>query len=320
MKGWLKSVGLVAAWLVIYAAFSIFLPASFPTVRNLETITRQTIIVGLAAIGMTFVIISAAIDLSVGSMVALVTVVVALVLHSGHSPLMALGAGVIVGVVAGLVNGVLIANFRIGSFIATLATLLAFRGVAKGLANEQKVDAPMTWLSNLTAALPPGQRWMILPWGAWLVVVCAVAAAWVLRSTVFGRRVVAIGSSEAAATMCGVKVPSIRLLVFVLAGFFFALSGVMEFSRLTVGDPTVASGLELSVIAAVVIGGASLAGGEGSIFGSLIGALIMTTIGSGGSQLGWPNWIQEIVTGAIIVAAVGVDRWRLARAAAKGEA
>jgi ribose transport system permease protein len=302
---------LVAAWLLLFGAFSILLPESFPTARNLETIIRQTVIVGFAAIGMTYVIITGEIDLSVGSLVALITVVVAKCLSVGMHPALAAAAGLGVGMAGGLFNGLLVTRLGIGSFIATLATLLAFRGIAKGLANEQKVNVPMTWLSQFTAALKPDQRWMLLPIGGWLVVLLAVSAAWTLRSTVFGRHAVAVGSNEATARMCGVPTLRVRLAVFALAGLFFGLSGLMQFSRLTVGDPTVAAGLELSVIAAVVIGGASLSGGEGSVFGSLVGALIMTTIASGASQMGWPNWIQEIVTGAIILGAVALDRRRL---------
>jgi ribose/xylose/arabinose/galactoside ABC-type transport system permease subunit len=122
--------------------------------------------------------------------------------------------------------------------------------------------------------------------------------------------VVAVGSNEQAARLCGVSVPRVRLAVYLLGGLFAGIAGLMQFSRLTVGDPTGAIGLELNVIAAVVIGGGSLAGGEGSVLGTLIGALIMQVLQSGCSQMGWPNWVQEIVTGAIIVAAVALDRFR----------
>lgn len=309
----MKSAGLVAAWVVIFAVFALLLPNSFATSRNIETIFRQMIIVGFAAIGMTFVIITGAIDLSVGSLVALVTVVIAKLLNAGQSPAVAGFVGILVGAVAGLVNGVLVTKLKVGSFIVTLATLLAFRGIAKGIASDQSVTAPLNWLRYFTAALSPSQKWMVLPLGGWLVIALAVLSGFVLHRTVFGRHLVATGSSPATAKMCGVNVDRTQLLVFVLAGVCFGLAGVMQFSRLTIGDPTVASGLELSVIAAVVIGGGSLTGGEGSLFGSLIGALIMTTIATGGSQMGLPNWVQEIVTGVIILSAVALDRWRVTR-------
>jgi len=310
MRSTVKNLVLIGVWIALYAALWIAMPESFGTLRNFETILRQTIIVGLAAVGMTYIIVAGAIDLSVGSLVALVTVAIALGLQSGLPPWLAGSVGLVVGVIGGLLNGLLITKLRVSAFIVTLATLLAMRGLAKGLANDQKVDAPMTWLSDLTAALGPDQRWMLMPSGAWLLLAVAVVASFGLQRTVFGRHAVAVGSNEATARMCGVSVDAVRIKVFALAGLAFGLAGLMQFGRLTVGDPTVAAGLELSVIAAVVIGGASLSGGEGSIFGSLIGAFIMTTVASGASQLGLPNWIQEIVTGTIILGAVALDRWR----------
>jgi ribose/xylose/arabinose/galactoside ABC-type transport system permease subunit len=136
-----------------------------------------------------------------------------------------------------------------------------------------------------------------------------------LRYARLGRHIFAVGSNELTARLCGVAVERVKLIVYTISAAFAGLAGLMQFSRLTVGDPTVAVGTELDVIAAVVIGGGSLSGGEGSILGSLVGALIMTVIRSGCSQLGLPNWVQEIVTGAIIVLAVALDRLRHRRAA-----
>jgi ribose/xylose/arabinose/galactoside ABC-type transport system permease subunit len=155
---------------------------------------------------------------------------------------------------------------------------------------------------------------MLVPMGVWLMVVLAVGVSVLLRYTRFGRHVFAVGSNELTARLCGVAVERTKVLVYTLGATFAGLAGLLQFSRLTVGDPTVAVGLELDVIAAVVIGGGSLSGGEGSVLGSIVGALIMTTIRSGCSQMGLPNWVQEIVTGAIIVLAVAVDRLRHRRA------
>jgi ribose/xylose/arabinose/galactoside ABC-type transport system permease subunit len=138
----------------------------------------------------------------------------------------------------------------------------------------------------------------------------AAAVAVLLRLTRFGRHVVAVGSNEQTAVLCGVNVTRTKCLVYLLGSGFAGLAGVLQFSYLTVGDPTTATGMELDVIAAVVIGGGSLAGGEGSVLGSLIGALIMTVVGNGCTKLDLPNWVQEIVTAGIIVAAVAIDRWR----------
>ncbi len=313
MKNALQVVGLVGAWLALFVLFSILAPESFPTLRNVETLMRQLVIVGFASVGMTYIIARGAIDLSVGSVVALVTVVIALALQKGMPPIPAALIGIAAGGVCGLVNGTLTSSLRVGSFIVTLASMLVFRGIAKGLADEKTVVAPENFLSNLTKALGDGERWMLLPRGAWLLILVAALASWAMQHTVFGRKVIATGSNEEAARLVGISPGRMTLSVFLIGGLAAGLAGLLQFSRLAIGDPTVAGGLELNVIAAVVIGGASLTGGTGSIVGSLLGALIMVTISSGSSQVGLPNWIQEIVTGAIIVGAVGIDRWRAHR-------
>lgn len=303
-------VGLVVAWIAVFALFGFLRPETFPTASNLETLARQGTIVAMAAIGMTYVIVSGGLDLSVGSTVAFVTVVIAWLLDRGHGPWVALAGGIGAGMACGLCNGVLVTRLRVGPFVVTLGTLLIIRGLAKGLANEQKIDAPMTWLADVLATLGKEQQWMLAPVGVWSMLALAAIMAIVLRRSRFGRHVVAIGSNENAARLCGVPVERVKATVYVVGGLFAGLAGLMQFSRLTVGDPTVAQGLELEVIAAVVIGGASLSGGQGTIAGSLLGAAIMTTIRSGGSHMGWANWIQEIVTGAIIVLSVALDRIR----------
>jgi ribose transport system permease protein len=302
---------LVGAWAALVVGFGFAVPGgSFWTPENLQTVLRQTAIVGVAAIGMTFVIVRGAIDLSVGSTVALVTVVVAKVLSGGGPVPLAVAAGLATGVLVGLANGLIVTGFRVSPFIATLGTLLVVRGVAKGLANEQKVDAAVGPLQSLLAKLPAERAWMLVPPGVWLMLVAAVVGGLVLRRTVFGRAVVAEGSNEEAARLAGLGVRGDLVAVFALGGLFAGVAGLMQFSRLTVGDPTVAVGLELDVVAAAVIGGASLAGGQGSVGGALMGALVMATIRAGCSQMGLPNWVQEIVTGFVLVTAVALDRWR----------
>ena len=298
-------IGLVA----VYALFALLGPDSFTSARNLETIARQTAIVGTAALGMTLVIIAGGIDLSVGSIIALTTVTIAASLQAGYGPLTATGIGILSGALCGLINGLIITRLRVVPFIVTLGTLLVVRGAAKGLADEQKIDAPLTYLIDLLAALPRGS-WRIVPPGVWLLVILALLTGGFLAFTQKGKHIVAIGSNENTARLCGVRVERVKLLVYILAGTSAGIAGLLQFSRLTVGDPTVAVGLELDVIAAVVIGGGSLSGGEGSVLGSVVGALIMTIIRSGCSQMGLPNWVQEIVTGIIIVIAVAVDRFR----------
>jgi len=308
-------LGLGLAWLAVFLYFS-FSAASFHTMDNLETLARQGTVVSMSALGMTYVIISGGIDLSVGSIMAFVTVIIAWSLEQHFGPFPALLIGVAAGAVCGALNGFLITRLKVAPFIVTLGTYLVIRGAAKGLAHEQKIDAPITWLNDLVARLGPSQRAMLFPAGVWMLIVLAIAVAWGLRYTRFGRHVVAVGSSEPAARLCGVPVDRVKFLVYTLNGLFAGLAGLMLFSRLSVGDPTVAMGQELDVIAAVVIGGASLSGGEGSVVGSLLGAFIMTTLRSGGSQVGWENWRQEMITGAIIIIAVAMDRLRARKSAA----
>jgi ribose transport system permease protein len=276
---------------------------------NLELMARQAAIVCIAAFGMTMVIIAGGIDLSVGSVVALATVVAALLLRADAGPLVAASGAVVVGVLAGVINGALITGLSVVPFIVTLGTMLVLRGVAKGLADERRIEAPITGLNTLLRTAG-GEHGFLVPWGLWLVVAIAVLAAAVLRYTQFGRHLFAIGSSERTARLCGVRVTRRKITVYAVAGGLAGLAGVMEFSRLSVGDPTVAVGLELDVIAAVIIGGGSLSGGKGSIVGTLTGAAIMAVIQVGCSQQGLPNWVQQMVTGAIIVLAVGLDQWR----------
>jgi ribose/xylose/arabinose/galactoside ABC-type transport system permease subunit len=314
----LNRLGPVIGLALIFGFFALIGPKSFSTTRNLETIARQTAIVGIAALGMTLVIAMGGIDLSVGSTVALSTVVIASLLQRGFDPWLAAAGGVLAAGLCGLVNGLLITRLRVVPFIVTLGTLLVVRGAAKGLAHEQKIDVDpdrLRWLETLLASLDKEHRWLLVPPGVWTLVALAVAVAVVLRYTRFGRHTFAIGSNELTARLCGVAVERVKVIVYAVAAAFAGVAGVMQFSRLTVGDPTVAVGLELDVIAAVVIGGGSLSGGEGSVLGSIVGALIMTVIRSGCSQMGLPNWVQEIVTGGIIVVAVALDRLRHRRVA-----
>jgi len=281
---------------------------------NLKAVATQSVIVALGALGMTVVIISGGIDLSAASNIALTSVIVAAGVNAGVPPVLALLAGLVLGGLIGLANGLLITRLKLVPFIITLGMMGIARGMAKWFAHNQKIDAPLTWLNELMAKTPR-PSWLLLAPGVWLMIILAVAMAVLLRRTVFGRHVFAIGSNEATARLCGVRTDRTKILIYVLAGLFCGLSGVMEFSRLTVGDPTVAVGLELDIIAAVVIGGGSLSGGEGSILGSMIGVFIMSLLRNGCTMMGWPNYIQEIIIGVIIVAAVALDRLRHRHAA-----
>ncbi|HVY32687.1 MAG TPA: ABC transporter permease [Polyangiaceae bacterium] len=308
---WLKKpwFGPLLALLVVYALFSALTPDTFLRALNLVTMLRQTVVVAIAAVGMALIIIHGGIDLSVGSTVALTTVVVAKALQGGASPLTAVLTALALGALAGAFNGALVVGLRIAPFIATLGTMSALRGLAKGLADEQKIDAPARGMDDWMA-IAPGEH--LVPHGVWLALLAAVVCALLLSYTRLGRHAVAVGSNELTARLCGVPVARVRLAIYAIGGILAGLGGVLEFSTLTVGDPTDSVGLELEAIAAVVIGGGSLSGGQGSVAGTLIGALLLTVIKAGCTHLGMPNWIQEILTGAIIVVAMTLDRLRQA--------
>jgi ribose transport system permease protein len=182
------------------------------------------------------------------------------------------------------------------------------RGAAKGLSDEMRLEAPATWLNDLLKTMGPGQG--PLPWGVTLLFVLAALVWGLLQYTRFGRHLLAIGSNERTARLCGVPVERRLVAVYALSAALAGLAGVLQFSKLGVGDPVVAIGMELDVIAAVIIGGGSLSGGKGSVAGTLAGAALMVVISVGCTHLGLPNWVQQILTGLIIVVAVALDRLR----------
>jgi len=307
----LNFLGPFAGLLLVIALFSLS-----PTVRpyflsgaNFKIILTQTVIVAIGTLGMTLIIVSGGIDLSVGSVVALTSVVGATSLVKGYSALSAACLIIGVGIMVGFINGLAIGGLRMMPFIVTLGMMGVGRGVAKWLSGSQTVSAPESVLDNLMAQSKP-DRLFPLPQGVWITVGLAVVMALVMRSTVFGRYVFAIGANEAAARLSGIRVRLQKVFIYCVAGFFFGVAGLMQLSRLSQGDPTVAIGLELDIIAAVVIGGASLSGGTGSILGSMIGALIMAVLRNGSNQMGWPTYMQEIIIGIVIIIAVAVDKLR----------
>src|SRR6266478_3917597 len=273
-RTWLNRLGPVLGLVLVVAVFAILIgsPERYLSLKNLRTVLSQTVIVSIGAIGMTIIIISGGIDLSVGSAIALTGVITALGINAGWSTTVALAAGILVGGGVGFANALAITRLKVVPFIATLGMLGVARGVAKWLADQQTVNMAPTWVNDLAVTFPTPE-WLIFAPGVWISVVLALLMAVVLRNTVFGRRVFALGSNEAAARACGIGTDRLKLGIYSLAGLFFGLAGVMQMSRLRQGDPTVAIGTELDVIASVVIGGGSLSGGEGGILGSMIGAL-----------------------------------------------
>ncbi|PYS88621.1 MAG: cyclic nucleotide-binding protein [Acidobacteria bacterium] len=314
MRTWITLLGPFLGLALVILAFSILTgsPEKYLSPFNIRVVLSQTVIVAVSAIGMTIIIISGGIDLSVGSTIALSSVVTALTVNAGFEPVVAVFAGIMAGAIVGLANGFVITGLRVVPFIATLGMLGVVRGVAKWLADQQPVNVSQTWINDLVVTFP-NPPWLLLAPGVWIAIFLAVLMVVVLRNTIFGRRVFAIGSNEEAARACGIPTKRLRIWIYSLGGLFFGLSGVMQMSRLRQGDPTVAAGAELDIIAAVVIGGGSLSGGQGAILGTMIGAMIMAFLRNGCQQMGWPNYVQEIIIGAIIVAAVAVDQLRQRR-------
>lgn len=286
---------------------------TFLGTANARMIAVQTSTVAVAALGMTVVIIAGGIDLSAGTALALSATVLAWCLKAGYSVAAALAACLATGLAAGLLNGLLVSLLGVVPFIVTLGTMSIYLGLAKIVADETTVRPGLEqvpgWLSQLVS---PSVRaaWFGLAPGVWIALVLAAIVAAVLRQSVFGRHVFAIGSSEPTARLCGIHVGRTKVAVYTLAGLFVGIAGMYQFGRLSVGNPTSGIGMELRIIAAVVIGGASLSGGRGSILGTLAGAVMMSVIESGCTLLEVSNSIQDVLIGLIIIAAVWLDRLR----------
>ncbi len=220
---------------------------------------------------------------------------------------------VLTGCFCGFLNGLLVSTLRVVPFIVTLGTMMIYLGLAKHLGSETTVRPILgsipEWLQDFTSLLQKA-LWLGVPVGVWLMLVLAIVLSAILRYSVFGRYVFALGSNESTARLCGINVPVTKIAVYTFAGFFVGMAGLYQFSRLSVGNPTSGSGLELRIIAAVVIGGASLSGGRGSVIGTLSGAAIMAVITSGCTLLELKNPIQDVILGVIIIAAVCVDQFR----------
>src|SRR5262249_13421662 len=240
-RTWLNRLAPFLGLLLVILVFAILIgaPEKYLSLKNLRTVLAQTVIVAVGAIGMTIVIMSGGIELSVGSAIALTGVITALGINAGWSTTVAVSVGILVGGFVGVINGLVITRLRVVPFIATLGMLGVARGVAKGIAGSQTVNMPETWANDLLLTVPK-QPWLLVAPGVWIAIVLAVAAAVVLRRTVFGRRVFALGSNEAAARACGIATDRMKIYIYALAGLLFGLAGVMQMSLLRHGASTVA--------------------------------------------------------------------------------
>lgn len=314
---WLRRLQPLWALAMVVLVFSLWIPDLFWGQRNLATVATYVAPLAICCLGMLLVMISGGIDLSVGSAIALSAVVAARILQWSASPWAAVGAGLATGLGLGLINGLGVTWLRLLPFIMTLGTMSIARGLAKGVSGQTMVypfasGAPDDdWLENSMAIIRQGQHpdpVLHLPAPAVLIaVLLALATALVLARTVFGRHCYAIGSNPATARLCGVPVRWRQITVYALAGAAFGLAGLLEMAQVGGGDPTGAVGRELDVIAAVVIGGASLAGGTGTVLGACAGALAMGILRNGCNLAGVDNYIQDIIIGTIIVVAVASE-------------
>jgi ribose transport system permease protein len=291
----------------------------FLSLRNAQIIAQEATIPAVVALGALVVIVSGGIDLSVGSVVALVSVVTMQVYrHLYRGPesvatasLAAVVIGVAAGGVCGLVNGLIITRLRLPPFVATLGMFSAARGLAVMIAERHLIafqgDSRPGWVDVLDRVHP--DRTVFNP-GFWGFIGLAILTAVLLRRTVFGRYVYAIGSSEPTARLCGVPVGRVKVAVYTLAGLFAGLGGVLFFAHGGAGNPSGAEGLELEVIAAVVIGGASLTGGRGTVIGTVLGVLTLLVLSNGVNTFNVPIETQLILIGVIIVANTALSQWR----------
>ncbi|MCL2895072.1 ABC transporter permease [Brenneria tiliae] len=281
-----------------------FLSDRFYTPENITNVLRQSVPLGLAAIGMLFVILTGGIDLSVGSIMALVSVAVALLIPEiGLMPAIIAGAGI--ATLVGAAAGSLVTFFNIAPFIATLAMMTIARGVALIAAKGQPIFIDDVSYVNFGTGYLLG-----LPLPVYVFIAFALLAHFVYRYTVFGRLVVSIGSNETATRFAGVRVDWYKFAVYALSGLACGLAGVLASTRTGVGSPVMSIGFELDVIAAVVVGGASLAGGRGTVVNTIIGVLILSIISNLMNLMNISGYNQQVVKGVIIIVAVMLESFK----------
>lgn len=300
--------GALVALILLWAVMSILSPVFFTT-QNMLNVGIQAAVVAILAFGQTFVIVSAGIDLSVGSVAALSAVVTGYgASMMGLPPLVAILFGMVTGVIAGLVSGVLVAYGRLPAFIATMAMLSVARGLALVVSNGVPLSQPsaVEWFGKTIGG------WLPMP--VVIMVVLGFLASFVLNRTYTGRAMYAIGGNEEAARLSGINVRRQKLVIYALSGAFAAVAGLVLAGRLVSGQPQAAAGYELDSIAAVVIGGASLSGGSGRAFGTFVGALVLAVIRNGLNLLNVSSFWQQVVIGVVIALAVLTDTLRRRRA------
>ena len=300
-----RESGVVLALVLLFMIFTLT-SGTFIAGKNLLNITRQVSVNALIAIGMTFVIVTGGIDLSVGSVIAFSGIIASSIMVSTNLPVwIAILAGILVGTLTGVVNGIFITFLNMPAFIATMGTMTMLRGL--GYIYTQGYP-----IYNLPKAFKQiGQGYLgMVPIATIILLVVAVVGYLVLRRTVFGRHVYAIGGNMEASKLMGIRVKAVQFMTYVLCGSVCGVAAVVQTARLGSGMPTIGIGYELDAIAAAVIGGAAMAGGSGSIPGTILGAILLGVLSNGLSLLNVDSYVMQVISGAVVIIAVLIDEMR----------
>lgn len=294
---------------LVVVAIAASLSDNFLTFSNIANLFQQATVVGIVAIGMTFVILTGNIDLSVGSVVALCGMVVAVLMTNGYDPYVAVAITALIGLCCGAAMGAVSALAQVPSFIITLAGLVSFRGITYLLTDGVPVSGlPQGFAAISSTVIPIFPGFALTSMAVIFIVLCIVAGI-VLRFTVFGEYVYATGGNPEAARLSGLPTRLIVTGVFAVSGLMAALGGILLTSRLRIGQPTAGQGLELDAIAAVVLGGTSLFGGRGSVLGTFFAVMLLQVLRNIFNLLGLGSFYQMTITGVIIVAAILLNRF-----------
>ncbi|MCK1994673.1 ribose ABC transporter permease [Peribacillus muralis] len=299
-----QKFGPLLALVLLFIVITVLNP-SFMEPNNILNLLRQTSINALIAFGMTFIILTGGIDLSVGSILALSSALMAGMMVSGMDPILAILVGVLLGTIMGVINGILVSKGKMAPFIVTLATMTIFRGLTLVYTDGK----PITGIGESVTFQMLGRGYFLgLPIPAVVMVIAFFILWFLLHKTSFGRKTYAIGGNEKASRISGIKVDRVKVAIYGLAGTMAAIAGAILTSRLNSAQPTAGQSYEMDAIAAVVLGGTSLSGGKGRLFGTLVGVLIIGTLNNGMNLLGVSSFYQQVVKGAVILIAVLLDR------------
>ncbi|MGE1101605.1 ABC transporter permease [Peribacillus simplex] len=299
-----QKFGPLLALVLLFIVITVLNP-SFMEPNNILNLLRQTSINALIAFGMTFIILTGGIDLSVGSILALSSALMAGMMVSGLDPILAILVGILLGAIMGVINGILVSKGKMAPFIVTLATMTIFRGLTLVYTDGK----PITGIADSVMFQMLGRGYFLgVPVPAVVMVIAFLILWFLLHKTSFGRKTYAIGGNERASRISGIKVDRVKVAIYGLAGTMAAIAGAILTSRLNSAQPTAGQSYEMDAIAAVVLGGTSLSGGKGRLFGTLVGVLIIGTLNNGMNLLGVSSFYQQVVKGAVILIAVLLDR------------